>query len=66
MAKRQVRYEETFDGVRVRVYSTRTELECLIGDGDISDPAADVWVYPKAFGPMAAAHQAYLDSKSGG
>jgi hypothetical protein len=60
---RKTKYEETIDGTRVRVYATRSELECLIGDGDIADPEQEVWVYPKIIGPYAAAHQAILDRK---
>lgn len=60
---RQVKYEETIEGVRIRVYATRSELECLVGDGDIADPDAEVWVYPKGVGPLAASRQAYLDSR---
>ncbi len=49
------------DGVRVRVYSTRTEYEVIFNDDDIADPNAQVMCYPK-FGTVNAwAHQGRAD-----
>lgn len=59
---RKVKYETEIDGVRYRVYATRSELEVLIGEGDIGDPSANVWVYPKVIGPYSAARQAHNDT----
>lgn len=64
MAKRQPEHEETIDGVRVRVYATRSQFEALIGDGDIDDPSAEVWEYPKIGTARDWAHQAVLQHKS--
>lgn len=62
--KRSPIHEETFgDGVRVRVYGVGLEYHCLIGDTDLDDPYASVWYYPKLIGPIAAAHQAFLDNE---
>jgi hypothetical protein len=64
MGKRQPKYDGEIEGVRVRVYATRSEYEALVGDGEIDDPEAPVWVFPKMLGVGAAAHQAVLNSKS--
>lgn len=62
--KKQPKHEETIDGVRVRVYATRSEYEALIGDGEIDDPEAHVLCYPKVGAPADWAHQAVLDSRA--
>lgn len=64
MGKRQPKYEETIDGVRVRLYTSRSAIEALVGDGDIGDPAAEVWEFPKWIGFAPAAAQAALNHKS--
>ena len=65
MAKRQPKAETTIDGVRLRAYTTRSEIEVLVGDGDIADPQAEVWCYWKDLGLNAAMAQAMADRKSG-
>lgn len=57
MAKRQPKVDEIIDGIRVRVYATRTEYEVIFNDDDIDDREAKVMVYPKSFGSYGAAHQ---------
>ena len=57
MSKRQPKFEQEIDGVRVRVYATRSEYEVIFHDGDIDDPAANVLCYPKFLGIIGAAHQ---------
>lgn len=47
MAARQPKFDQVLDGLRVRVYATRSEYEVLVGDGEISDHDAFVWCYPK-------------------
>lgn len=64
MAKKQPKYETTIDGLRGRVYASRSEYEVLIGDGDIADPAADVWAFPKIGEPTMWAEQAVLNHKA--
>jgi hypothetical protein len=61
-SKRRPKLITKVNGIDVRVYATRSDYECLIGDGDIDDPTAEVWVYPKVGTPDAWAHQAVLDS----
>lgn len=63
--QRKPKYETTIEGVRVRVYATRSEYEVLVGDGDIADPKAEVWMFPKIGAPDAWAHQAYLNQHKG-
>lgn len=64
MAKKQPKFDDTIDGVRVRVYATRSEFEALVGDGEIDDPEASVWCFPKIGTPDAWAHQAVLNHKA--
>lgn len=61
MSKRQPKHEATINGIRVRVYASRTEYECLIGDSDISDPNAEVWCFPKVGSFLSWAHQAVMN-----
>lgn len=63
MAKRQPKFDDTIDGVRVRVYATRSEYEVVFDDDDIADPTAEVWCYPKIGDPSAWAHQARHEHK---
>lgn len=63
MAKRQPKVDEVIEGTRVRVYATRSEFEVLVGDGDIADPEAPVWCYPKIGTADAWARQGWLDSR---
>jgi hypothetical protein len=60
------KYETTINGTRVRVYATRSEYECLVGEGDINDPAAPVWCFPKIGGPDVWAAQAELSARGSG
>jgi hypothetical protein len=55
--------EMTIQGVRLRVYGRRTCYEVLVGDGNVDNPNADVWVYPRALGPNGSMRQAYNDSR---
>lgn len=64
MATRKPKFDEVLDGVRVRVYSTRSEFEVLVGDGAIDDADAFVWCYPKVGTPDAWAAQARLQFRS--
>lgn len=64
MAKRSPKHEEVIDGVRVRVYATRAAFEALIGDGDVDDPSAEVWEFPKIGTAATWAHQAVLNHKN--
>lgn len=61
MAARKPKVDEVIDGVRVRVYATRSEFEAIYGDADIADPNANVRVYPKVGTPDAWTRQARLD-----
>lgn len=64
MATRKPKFDEVLDGVRVRVFATRSEFEVLCGEEDIDDPAAFVWCYPKVGPPDAWAAQARLQYRS--
>lgn len=64
MSKRQPKFDTMIDGVRVRVYATHTEYEALIGDGEITDPDAPVWCFPKVGSPSIWARQALLNHQS--
>jgi hypothetical protein len=55
--KRQPKFDDQIDGVRVRVYATRSEYEVIFDDDDIADPNADVLIYPKVGDPAAWARQ---------
>lgn len=61
MGKRSPKLDRVIDGVRVRVFTTRTECEVLFGDDDYDDPEANVLVYPKVFGVEGAAAQGRLE-----
>lgn len=61
MAKRQPKFDDVIDGVRVRVYATRSEYEVIFNDDDIADPNADVTLYPKIGEPSAWAQQGRLE-----
>lgn len=61
MAKKQPKCDLVLDGVRVRVYATRTEYEVVFNDDDVNDPDAFVMVYPKIGDGGAWAHQGRLD-----
>lgn len=63
MATRKPKYEAQIDGQRVRVYATRSEYEVLVGEGDISDPDAPVWCFPKVGQPFVWAAQAVMNWK---
>lgn len=49
-AKRKPKIDIVIEGVRVRVYASRAGREAILGDGDIDDPDADVWIYPRELG----------------
>lgn len=61
MSGRQAKFDQVIDGVRVRVYATRSEYEVIFNDDDIADPAAQVLCYPKAFGIGVSARQGRLE-----
>ena len=60
---RKPKFDEVIEDVRVRVYSTRSDLEVIFGDGDIDDPEADVWCYPRTLGVHSAAHLARAERR---
>lgn len=57
MSKRQPKFDRILDGVRVRVYATRTEYEVVFNDDDVADRSAQVLCYPKFMGISVAARQ---------
>jgi hypothetical protein len=57
MAKRRPKFDQVIDGVRVRVYATRSEYEVIFEEDDIADPAAAVLCYPKLGWPSDWAKQ---------
>lgn len=66
-AARKPKFDEVLDGVRVRIYATRSEYEAIFNDDDITDPEAEVIVFPKLGGPGAPtawAHQARIMYRS--
>lgn len=62
-AKRKPRLDQVFDGVRVRVYASRSDLEVIFDDDDIADPNAEVMLYPKVLGALVAARQGLLERR---
>lgn len=63
MGAKRPALEQTVDGLRFRAYSRRSTIEVLIGDGEVDDPAAEVWIYPKGFGLYAAIEQSQRDRR---
>lgn len=57
MATRKPKFDAILDGIRVRVFATRTEYEVVFKDDDIADPAAQVLCYPKVGEPSIWARQ---------
>ncbi len=47
MSKRQPKVDKVINGVRVRVYATRSDYEVVFNDDDVDDPTAQVLCYPK-------------------
>jgi hypothetical protein len=64
--KRKPKLDEVVDGVRVRVYATRTEYEVIFDDDDIDDPNADVMLYPKLGEPATWARQGLAERSRNG
>jgi hypothetical protein len=64
MAKRQPKIDKIIDGVRVRVFATRSEFEVLFNDGDIEDDDAYVLIYPKFGDASIWAAQGRLDYRA--
>lgn len=60
---RKPKVDTVKDGVRYRAFSTRSEIEVMVGEGEIEDPAAEVWVYPKVLGLWPAVAQAKADGR---
>lgn len=60
MSTRKPKFDDVLDGVRVRIYATRSEYEAIFNDDDIGDPNTDVTCYPKVGEPSAWAAQARL------
>lgn len=56
--KARPKFDAELRGFRVRVYSRRDCFEAIIGEGDVSDADADVWVFPKVGTADVWAHQA--------
>lgn len=48
---RKPKFDEVLEGIRVRVYATRSEYEVIFNDDDIEDQGAQVICYPKS-GPV--------------
>lgn len=63
-SKRKPKHDDTIDGVRCRVYATRSEYEVIFDDGDIDDPAAEVFCYPKRGDAADWARQARAERKA--
>ena len=61
MTTRKPKLDEVINGIRVRVYASRSEYEVVFNDDDVDDQAAQVRCYPKFFGLNAAAHQGRLE-----
>lgn len=64
MSKRPTKFDEVLDGVRVRVYATRSEYEVVFNDDDIGDPNAYVMVYPKIGLPRDWAEQGLVQHET--
>lgn len=62
-SQRQPKFDGVLDGVRVRIYATRSEYEAVYNDDDVMDPEADVMLYPKLGDAEAWARQARLEYK---
>lgn len=58
---RRPKFDGVLNGVRVRIYATRSEYEAVYNDDDVADPNANVRVYPKMGAPDAWAAQARLE-----
>lgn len=63
MSKRQPKVDRIIDGVRVRIYASRSDYEAVFNDDDIDDPAAQVLLYPKAGSADVWADQARIEYK---
>lgn len=64
MSKRKPKFDGEIDGVRVRVYATRSEYEVVFDNDDIDDPNAEVLCYPKRGDASTWAHQGRLERSS--
>ncbi len=64
MVKRQPKFDEVLDGVRVRVYATRQGFEVIFNDDDYEDQDIDCMCYPKVGTARTWASQARLDYNS--
>ncbi len=64
MSKRQAKFDQVIDGVRVRIYATRSEYEAVFNDDEVDDPQAQVLCYPKMGGADTWARQARLEYRS--
>lgn len=65
MANRKPKFDQVLNGIRVRVYATRTEYEVIYNDDDINDLSANVRVYPKVGSPGDWAAQGRLQYEEG-
>lgn len=63
-AKKKPVYDGEIDGIRIRVYSSRTEYEVVYNDDDYEDLDAHVMVYPRIIGIQGAARQGRLEYKT--
>jgi hypothetical protein len=63
MSKRQPKFDEVINGVRVRVYATRSEYEVVFNDDDVDDLTAQVLCYPKMGDVDTWAHQGRAEYK---
>lgn len=61
MAAKKPKYDQVLDGVRVRIYSTRSGYEAIFNDDDYEDPNSYVLVYPRLGDADSWATQARLE-----
>lgn len=63
MSVRKPKFDEVIDGIRVRVFATRTEYEVIFNDDDIDNADSNVMLYPKVGLPSVWAHQGRAEYK---
>ena len=61
MTTRKSKLDEVINGIRVRVYATRSEYEVVFNDDDVHDLNAQVLCYPRVGGPEPWARQGRLE-----
>lgn len=63
-SKRKPKYDGVLGGVRVRVYTTRTDREVVFGDDEIDAPGTEVWFYPRVLDIVTVAQLAQAERAS--